>query len=176
MVVQITISAIIFVVGCLCIFITGSIMQYLPFILGPILIILGIFRFHQVFEDLKYTRDEAFVAGNGTLYIVLGILILVKNSDSYYLIGVAWGMLGLIRDARNLTNHIFRLAQREDRFRDVIWHLIYCVFGISISIILLTDPPEHLHFHIMILGLEMFDSSFRILRDGLRYDNDQGLI
>ena len=92
------------------------------------------------------------------------------------MIGIVWGMLGLIRDSRNFTSQLFRLIQKEDKLKDVLWHMIYYLFGISISILLLFDPPEHLHFHIMVFGLELFDSSFRILRDGIKYDINQSLI
>lgn len=173
---QILISSLMFISGCLCIIFTDRILELLPFILGSILIMLSILRFSQVFIDLKYTKDEAFVAGNGTLYLVLGIIILLKGGGAYYMIGIVWGMLGLIRDSRNFTNLIFRLIQKEETIKDSLWHLIYSLFGISISIMLLFDPPEHLHFHIMVFGLELFDSSFRILRDGIKYDLNQSLI
>lgn len=102
---------------------------------------------------------------------MLGTLILIKNKDAYYMIGIIWGMFGLIRDSRNFTDQFFRLIQRDDRLKDVWLKMAYYVFGITISILLLTDPPEHIHFHVMILGLELFDSSFRVLRDGFEAEN-----
>ena len=118
-----------FIFGCLCIILTDRILTFLPLILGSLLILLSILRFSQVFIDLKYTRDEAFVAGNGTLYLVLGIIILLKGNGAYYMIGIVWGMLGLIRDSRNFTNQLFRLIQKEDKIKDVFWHMAYYLFG-----------------------------------------------
>jgi len=166
---QIIISGMLFIAGCLCLILTERIVRFLPLILGTLLILLSILRFSQVFDDLKYTRDEAFIAGNGTLYLVLGIIILAKNADAYYLIGIAWGILGLIRDSRNFTAEMFLVVQKQKHIKDALWHIIY-------AILLILDPPEHLHFHVMVFGLELFDSSFRVLRDGLKYEIEQSLI
>lgn len=39
---------------------------------------------------------------------------------------------------------------------------LYDAFQIAISVLLLLDPAEHLHFHVYILGIELMDYSVRL--------------
>ena len=170
---QIIISCALFLTGCACVLFTDHVFRILPYVLGSLLLLLGILRLYQVIQDKKYDENETFAAGNGGLYLILGTIILIKNINAYYMIGIVWGMFGLIRDSRNFASEIAKLINRKEKIKDLAFELAYSLFGVAVSTLLLFDPPEHLRFHIALLGLELFDSAFRVLRDGIYFRREE---
>ena len=149
--------------GFLCLIFTEAIRGFLPYIAIGLLLVLAFDDLYEALGDREYTPEDAREIANAIVYVALAGLIFVKRQSADYIIGAAWGMLGLVNGAEKLSPVLHSLFhQTHHLFRDLLG-LLVSFFGITISLLLLTDPSEHLAVHVFILGLELINSSLEII-------------
>lgn len=155
------VSAVYFIVGVLCVTITNHITEVLPYIVGGMMVIVGLANFivaiiHKEYRSLKTNRTATSL-----IAVALGVMIIFQKldpeNDPVMLISIVWGILGLFEGA-HAFNHAFKRISNSER---CIYYLIKGIIECAVAFMLLYQPDsEHAHFlHIMVFGVNLiFDS------------------
>lgn len=138
--------------GLVCIFFSQWITMVLPYILGIVMILIGVIHYVFYFRSLGHKgertdKERAY----DLIYIIMGFAFLFQGSDSLVTIGVTWGIIGVSRGAEILGKALAKRSAGEKYMLSLADAAIKLLF----AIILLFAPFESLRSHIMILGFEI---------------------
>lgn len=154
-------AAIYFIVGVLCVAITEQIASVLPYIVGGMMILIGLIQFIVAIIKREYRQIKTNKTATSLIIIALGAMILVEhiNSNEWAItfISIVWGILGLFEGAHAFNHAFKRIAEGERCVYYIIKGLIECV----VAFMLLYQPVDHdiHHFHIIVFGINLiFDS------------------
>ncbi len=151
-----------FIVGVLCIAFTEKVMEFLPYIVGGMMIVIGTVRFIMALVHHEYRHIKTNQTATSLILALLGIMIMVQQFDStndsaIMLISVVWGILGLFEGA-HAFNHAFKRIANSER---CIYYLIKGIIECTVAFILLYRPDSHdaHQLHIVVFGINLiFDS------------------
>ncbi|MBQ4426106.1 MAG: hypothetical protein II882_10315 [Lachnospiraceae bacterium] len=160
--VRLFMSLTIFVFGVVCIILSETVRGILPFLLSALLLLLAGDNLYEALSDRTFDEEDTDEISNAIIYIILAVVVLLQRHVSDNLIGAIWGILALLLASRNISHSLYSLIHRHGSVVGHVLHLIQAAISIGISILLLLDPPAHLHFHVYILGLELIDYAVRI--------------
>lgn len=148
------------VLGILCLFFVDFIYKLLPYIMGGFMMGAGGLAIAGSVISKEYRKLETKLSSSGILVLVIGIAIIVRGTRADGLIGVAWGILGLIQGSESLNVAIYNLAHKKKWPAD----MLQAAIQILLALLLLVDPVTKLYPHMRILGLELLAMGFHILR------------
>lgn len=146
--------------GILCLFFVDFTYKLIPYIMGGFMAGTGALAITGAFLGKEYLKLETKLFSSGILVLVIGIAIIVRGGQADGLIGVAWGILGLIQGSESLNVAIYNLAHRKKWPAD----MLQAAVQITLALLLLVDPATKLYPHMRILGLELLAMGFHIFR------------
>lgn len=147
-------------VGVLCLFFVDFSYKLMPYIMGGFMAGTGALAIAGSVLSKEYLKLETKLSSSGILLLVIGIAIIVRGGQADGLIGVAWGILGLIQGSESLNVAIYNLAHKKKWPVD----MFQAVVQITLALFLLVDPALKLYPHMRILGLELLAMGFNIFR------------
>ena len=155
------VAAVYFIVGVLCVSITNRITEVLPYIVGGMMVVVGLVNFVVAIIRKEYRHLKTNRTATSLIVVALGIMIIIQkldpDNDPVMLISIVWGMLGLFEGA-HAFNHAFKRIANSER---CIYYLIKGIVECAVAFMLLYQPEsEHAHFlHIMVFGVNLiFDA------------------
>lgn len=148
------------VLGVMCLFFVDFIYKLLPYIMGGFMAGTGVLAITGSVLSKEYLKLETRLSSSGILMLVIGIAIIVRGDQADGLIGVAWGILGLIQGSQSLNAAIYHLAHRKKWLVD----MLQAAVQITPALLLLVDPASKLYPHMPILGLELMAMGFHMFR------------
>ena len=137
--------------GMICIAYGEKLLFLLPIICGVILLIKGLIQCIEGIKDKDYKNLEKTNLEKSFILIAIGIGILIKRSDALCVVGMFWGLHGLIKSANHLNIALYNFFNKDKW----IGILIKAIVEFSLSLLLVFDPFGKLGHHIIILGLEL---------------------
>lgn len=156
------ICAIYFIVGILCVAITDTVTEILPYAVGGMMFVIGVAQFilaliHREYRDAKTNKTVTSL-----IAAALGIMIIFQeldagNDSAIMLISVVWGILGLFEAAHAFNRAIVRISRSERS----VFYIIKGLVELVVAFYLLYNPTSHeAHFyHIIVFGFNLiFDS------------------
>lgn len=146
--------------GILCLFFTDFIYKLLPYIMGGFMAGTGALAIAGSVLSKEYLKLETKLSSSGIVVFVIGIAIIVRGAQADGLIGVAWGILGLIQGSESLNIAIYNLAHKKKWPAD----MLQAAVQITLALLLLVDPASKLYPHMPILGLELLTMGLHIFR------------
>lgn len=154
------------VVGVLCVSITHSVTEYLPYIVGGMMIVIGVVRFIVAIVRREYRSLKTNRTATSLILTALGIMIIIQqfdegNDSAVMLISIAWGILGLF-EAAHAFNHAFKRIANSER---CIYYLIKGLIECVVAFMLLYQPDNHSthYFHIIVFGANLIFDSITML-------------
>ena len=99
--------------GIQCLFFVDFIYGLLPWLMGGFLAGTGVLAVIDSVLAGEYRRLDTKLSSSGVLMLVVGLAIIVRGSGADGLIGVAWGIFGLIQGSESLNVAIYNLAGRK---------------------------------------------------------------
>ena len=154
-------AAIYFIVGVLCVAITEQVASVLPYIVGGMMIVIGLIQFIIALIKREYRQIKTNKTATSLIILALGVMILVEhiNASDWAItfISIVWGILGLFEGAHAFNHAFKRIAESERCVYYIIKGIIECV----VAFMLLYQPSDHdiHHFHIIVFGINLiFDS------------------
>lgn len=147
-------------VGVLCLFFVDFSYKLLPYIIGGFMAGTGVLAIVGSVLSKEYLKLETKLSSSGILVLVIGIAIIVRGGQADGLIGVAWGILGLIQGSESLNIAIYNLAHKKKWLVE----MLQAVVQITPALLLLVDPALKLYPHMQILGLELLAMGLNIFR------------
>lgn len=151
-------AAIYVAVGVLCVVLTDYVTEWLPYIVGGMMIIIGAVRFIHALITHEYRHVRTNQTATSLIVLALGLMILVQqltsNSEAAItFISIVWGILGLFEGA-HAFNHAFKRIADSER---CIYYLIRGLIEVTVAFLLLYDPANHdtHRLHIIVFGLNL---------------------
>jgi uncharacterized membrane protein HdeD (DUF308 family) len=143
------------ITGILIIIFSKQIVEYLPYVVGSIMILVNI---EAIVVDSIEKDYEHF--GYKLGIIVLGIVIMTAAFDDFEAICIIWATISIINGGRSLIKSIIDI--KKATVINIIGVLL-ALLSIVLSIFLIVDPLEHVTSHIVLLGLEIILDGSRII-------------
>ena len=147
--------------GIQCLFFMDYLYGLLPSLMGRFLAGVGVLAVIDSVLAGEYRRLDTKLSSSGVLMLVVGLAIIVRGSEADGLIGVAWGIFGLIQGSESLNVAIYNLAGRKKWGMDILQAAVQ----IGLALLLLVDPVTKLYPHMRILGMELLAMGFHIFRE-----------
>lgn len=165
-----------FFAGIFCIIRQEIILTILPYLIGFVMIASGIILF---VDSIIYYKDKNFSKENELLpdsydslnvrafaFLIIGIIIIVSRNNAFSIIGISWGIFGIIKGGRNFSYFLYCFFLKKLNIIDDKWkvnlirkrmisYMITCIVELTLGIILLMEPVTKLGTHITILGFQI---------------------
>lgn len=126
--------------------------QYLPYLLGILMIVRGGPMILYSITIREYRRMDTDIMARGIMFCVTGVIIIAQGDGAYGLIGVVWGVLGLSRSVNELNVFFYRVS---NRIKNWLMPLCLSAIGFALAILLLIDPSANLYRHMLYIGIEL---------------------
>lgn len=146
------------ILGLAIIIASDYIIDVLAYVVGISMVLISVINAILRLSSKKANIDtKAGALSRAIIFGVLGFLMIFIQENSLIVIGVAWGVYGLIDGGIELKEVIEEIYYK----RKFIFDLLYTLTLISLSMLLIFYPESKIHFHIIILGLEIIVDSFK---------------
>ncbi len=159
-------AAVYLVVGLLCVAVPTTVTEVLPYIVGTMMIIIGVVRFILALIHHEYRHLKTNQTATSLILAALGVMIMIQqfdatNDSAIMLISIVWGILGLFEGAHAFNHAFKRIANSERCVYFLIKGLIECI----VAFMLLYQPASHdaHHFHIIVFGINLIFDSITML-------------
>ena len=153
-------ASLVVVNGIICIAYGEKLLFLLPFICGAILLIKGLIQCIEGIKDKDYRSLEKTNLEKSFILIAIGIGILIKRNDALFVVGMFWGLHGLIKSSNYLNVALYNFFNKEKW----VAMLFKAIVEFGLSLLLVFDPFGKLGHHITILGLELiFDGAIEFV-------------
>lgn len=138
------------IVGLLCMILPGKVAQWLPSILGSIMVLTSVTDTVFVIKEKRYLVTYKNKASSLILFI-MGICFLLGQESTVTLMGVTWGLMGLQEVNEEIEEILIKRNGKEK------WRVSAVITGLKLilSLALLFEPIEKFNFHIFLLGMEI---------------------
>ena len=154
-------SILLCVQGLACILFTDRIYSFFPYILGGIMILIGLLALSRGVITEEYKRIETKLTSNGIVMLLFGVVILLRHRNADTLIGSVWGVIGLFKGSEELNTAIYHWLAKEPFTGEAV----HAVVELLLAIALLLDPIFAVKNHLFILGLELIWHSINLFRE-----------
>lgn len=145
-------------VGILCVCLTEQITKILPYIVGGLMVAIGVTRFIIALIRKEYRTLETNQTATSLLAAALGVVVILEHLDpdsnwAIVFISIVWGLWGLFEGA-HAFNHAFKRIAEHER---CIYYLLKGVIECAVAFMLLYQPEAHdiHHFHIIVFGVNL---------------------
>lgn len=154
-------SAAFLLVGILCILLPAQVADILPFLLGGVMLVVGVINSGTYLRGKRFLEGEAPEMGQDIILLVMGVVFLCAGADSVGLMGAVWGIIGLRKAAGTIDQ-----ALRQIYFHQSAFLLsVEAVIRVILALALLFDPFEKFPHHIVLLGFELIITNIRLPRE-----------
>lgn len=146
--------------GIICVAYGEKLLFLLPIICGAILLIKGFIQCFEGIKDKDYVDLEKTNLEKSFILIAIGIGVLIKRNEALFVVGMFWGLHGLIKAANYLNVALYNFFNKDK------WIGIFfkAIVEFSLSLLLVFDPFAKVGHHIIILGLELiFDGTVELI-------------
>ena len=141
------------IIGVLCIVLNNVIYSIFPYIFSGLMIAVGILGLSLDLIHMVKRRFVSLVFSYSLVIIVLGIIYLIQPENMRLsTMGITWGLVGIIKGGAELSVSIEHIMKKSKWW---IASMIQAVVTIAISLLLIINPVESIHHHIIIFGVEL---------------------
>lgn len=133
-------------VGAVCILIPRMVGQYLPWLLGSIMIITGASDLFFTIKEHRYKKKAASV-----ILLIMGICFLLAKEKTVLLMAITWGLLGL----QEVNDELEMILKQRDQGKRIFKASIFTCLKLILALALIFEPTEKFYFHIVLLGVEI---------------------
>lgn len=159
-------AAIYFIVGVLCVSITEIITHVLPYIVGSMMILVGVVQLVVALIKREYRSIATNRTASSMIIAALGVMVIVESvkPDSTWaitFISIVWGVLGLFESAHAFNHAFARMASSQRG----AFYLVKGFVEAGVAFMLLYQPGNHdIHtFHIIVFGINLIIDAVTML-------------
>lgn len=169
---QIIIRLVTILLGICCIFLSGSINTYLPYLVGALMLVFSCAGLVVCIKRKEYKTLETKATATAIIGIVISIVIILQGENSISLIGIVWGLIGLKKGISGINVSLYNHSHGK-KYR---LELLHASAEILLAIVLILNPFEKIEIHIIILGFEMILNTMKYMFKDKLYKIDDNLI
>lgn len=142
---------ILIIAGVVCLIFNSHIYEQLPIIFSLIMLERGISDIYEGYHRGDIQSLENMGLERGVMFVIVAIGIFVQGKYALFVIGVFWGLAGLLKASHHLNSFLYHLSHHEPCFKIFIELIIEVV----LAMVLIFDPSNNIAHHIIILGVEL---------------------
>ena len=146
--------------GVLILVFNNKIADYIGYVVGSVAILYGVEGIIEGIIEKNIFSEHTHLFDDG-VYILLGIFILSFMHDKVYDICIVWAVWAILRESRELKESFLAAKNHRPFIINTVESLVEIVF----SILLIMDPEEHIHTHIILLAIEFLSRDLVMLVD-----------
>lgn len=156
-----TVTVLMAVTGAACILLTDQVHRVLPWALGGMMTAIGLITMAKGLQMQEYKSPESRTISAGMVVLLTGLVMLFKRESADGLIGVVWGLFGLIKGAKALSESFYAM------YIDKPWlgGLLRSLLELGLGLLLIFDPFGKVHTHLKLLGVELLFLAFQNFHD-----------
>ncbi|HJJ42170.1 MAG TPA: DUF308 domain-containing protein [Methanocorpusculum sp.] len=147
----------IFAAGIICILMPKYPTMIVPYLIGTVMCIAGIYGFVVGFHRREYKTLKTSNIAESIVLFALGLAIVISNDQSLGVLGVIWGFLSLEKGTVEVNSFLYHFSMHEK----FMTHLLMAIAEISLGLLLIIDPFDHFELHVVMLGVSMVLYSFK---------------
>ncbi len=158
-------AALYLAVGVVCVSVPALIISVLPYIVGGMMILIGIIRFIVALVTHEYRHVKTNRTATSIILAALGIMIIVQHfradDAAITFISIVWGIFGLVEGAYAF-NHAFKRIANAER---AVYYILKGLVEVAVAFLLLYDPTNHdtHNLHIIVFGCNLILDSVTML-------------
>ena len=153
--------------GISCILFTDYIYSVFSYILGGIMMLIGVLDIYRGIITKEFKLKETKLTSGGIVMLILGTVVLFYNADSDTIIGSVWGIIGLHKGAEELNVAIYHRFAKEP----YVFEILHSIVGLLLAIMLLIDPLGAGRHHLFILGIELIYYSIKLFKESKKRED-----
>lgn len=157
-------------VGILTIVFYRTLYHYVNDIVGAVMVVYGIEEICFALCGFVENRDKEDIT-SGSILTVLGlvVLVLLKGDENFESACVIWAVWAILREGKEMSRIVKRIYEK----RPFILNAIESFLSIVLSVLLILEPREHAHMHLILLGIELISKVWFEYLDYI-YDKRKG--
>ena len=148
-------------VGALCILFPTQVADVLPFLLGSVMLAVGVMRMGVYLWDKRFLEGETPELGQDIIVLVMGVVFLCAGTEAVGLMGVVWGIIGLKKAAETINQALRQFCLHQKALLAAAEAAIRVVLALA----LLFNPFEKFSAHMVLLGVELILTNIRLPRE-----------
>lgn len=124
---------------------------HLNFSVGGAILLYAIYAIgNSIFNKDLLVNDHGLI--EGLILLIFAVLIMFLLDNEVVPICIVWGTWSILREAKEITEDLHRIAHKGPGFISIIESLVV----IALSITMIMNPTKHhAHVHIILLGIEL---------------------
>lgn len=152
-------------VGIVCVSVPALIISVLPYIVGGMMILIGVVRFIIAVVGHEYRHIKTNRTATSLILTALGIMIIIQHfradDAAITFISIVWGVFGLFNGAYAFNNAFKRVAHAER----AVYYILKGLVEIAVAFLLLYDPTNHEthNLHIIVFGCNLILDAITML-------------
>ncbi|MBR1868216.1 MAG: hypothetical protein IJ800_06560 [Clostridia bacterium] len=127
-----------------------SIMDFVGYIVGAVIVAYSVDVLIVSVIKKTYIGENLFLFG-GLIHLFIGIIIFIV-SDDLVKICLVWAVWSIIREGKELSESIHRLASKKPSLINAIESVVIIYMSFSM---ILEPNSHHAHLHVVLLGIEL---------------------
>ena len=143
--------------GVGCIVFSAHVMAILPYLLGGGMVVAGLLMIFLSVEEGDLYRSLTEEMAYGSTMVIVGIVFVLKGTDALAAVGTTWALIGTVKAAKSLHRTFQRIHYHEHCLLSLLEFLV----RLTLSLLLLFNPLDKIHGHVVLLGLELIFSNIR---------------
>ena len=143
--------------GVACILFSAQVTAILPYLLGGTMIFTGLLMIFLSVEEGDLFRSLTEEMAYGSTMVIMGIVFVLKGTAALPAVGTTWALIGTVKAAKSLHRTFQRIYYHKSCWAS----LLEFVVRLTLSILLLFNPLDKIHGHVVLLGLELLFSNIR---------------
>ena len=150
-IVSIFLSLLLIINGIICLFNNETVLAILPMICGVIILIRGVLKLIIGIRDKDYTNLDKTNLEGSIISLAIGIGILLKQQDAISVVGIFWGLSGLVKASGSFNEVFYNLHNKKSCWLQALEGIV----GLVLSIMLIFNPTGSIEHHVLLLGIEL---------------------
>lgn len=141
------VKAVLYICAAIAIFILHArVMPYVGYVVGGVILIWSLDEIVERWHEKRFAMLSIPL-----VQIVIAVLLCLASKDIVK-VCVIWGVWSVIRESREMTHALDRLAYKKSGLINTIESVVVIVM----SALMILEPGEHhAHVHIVLLGIEL---------------------
>ena len=126
-------------------------MEYLNYVVGGAIFLYAIYAIgNSIFRVDILENDHGLI--EGLILLLFAVLVMFFVSDDLVKICLIWGTWSILREAKEITEDLHRIAHKGPGFISIVESIVIIVLSVS----MIMNPTEHhAHVHVILLGIEL---------------------
>ncbi len=136
-----------------------ALMGYIPWMVAAVMAVYGLLGILEWLRMPPKERHWLELIDDTVLLVMAGLMLIVR--DDFGKCCVIWAVWSILREGAEVSEVLERYGSRTVVIVDLAESLIVVI----LSVLLVIDPEEHAHSHVILLGIEMLLEAFFPMAD-----------